>query len=212
MIDSRVRAGWAAFSACFEGRCAWPYLDIRGLPTVGLGCLLSEAAFLAQPWTGGDASAGWTALKGAPAGLLFTHYASVTPLRLSEEAIDDLARQRLDADAEQLAKTFPAFSSWPWQAQAAALSMAWAMGAGFPSSWPRWAASARAEDWRGCAANCEIRWTDNMGVRGRDLAQQALFLAAADALPEGGPAALNWPSGPTRDVALKALAVLGIGI
>lgn len=82
--------------------------------------------------------------------------------------------------------------------------MAWAMGPGFPARWPHWSASATALDWRACAANCEIRWTDNPGVRPRDWVQRALFLEAAGIDPTE--ARQGWPEGPARDAALRALA------
>jgi GH24 family phage-related lysozyme (muramidase) len=208
-VADPIRSNWLAFSTCFEGVSPHLYLDIRGLVTVAIGALVdspSAAAALTGWDNPGGVVADWHRVKAMPAGLVWTRYAAPSSPRLTPEGVEAVTLERLELAAAVLARTFPDFPSWPWQAQAATLSMAWAMGPGFASSWPRWAAFARARDWRSCASDCEIRWQDNVGVRPRNWANAALFLLAAGATDEEARA--GWPAGPSAEVAGKALDAL----
>lgn len=188
LVDPRVRAGWLAFNAPFEGRIDTLYQDTKGLVTTSVGILCdSVQACQAMTWTRRDGStaspvevaAEFHRVKALPPALVWTRYQSPVGLHLGPDELERVVLERLDADAVELARTFPAFASYPPPAQQALLSMAWAMGAGFPRTWPHLAASVRAEDWAACAANCEINAVGNPGVIPRSRAQQQLFLAAA---------------------------------
>ena len=220
----RVRAAWVAFNTPLEALVHELYDDIRGLPTVADGILVpSVAAAQAMRWLRPDGSpaspeevaAEWHRVDAMPRAMVWWRYESPTGLHLDDEELERVTLVRFDADLDALTRAFPGLPTWPWEAVAAALSMAWAMGPGFPPSWPIWSTAARRaslptaslSDWRACAADCEIRWRDNPGVRPRDLAQQALFLLAAGASPEEARAA--WPAGPSSDAAAKALSALG---
>lgn len=187
-LHPEVIAGFRAFSVRFEGCVAWMYLDVRGLVTTGIGCLVDPLELaLELPWyrpdwrwsTRDEIEAEWRRVKAMPPGLRATRYAG--PLRLSDEAIDQLVARRLEGNAARLLGYFPELADWPAPAQTALCSMAWAMGANFVASWPRFAAAARAQDWRACADECAIRADGNPGVVPRNEANRDLFLAAAEA-------------------------------
>ena len=206
IVDPRIRASWAAYSTPLEGCVPHLYLDARGLVTVAIGALV-DSPILAANLTGWDAPgavvADWHRVKAMPPGLLWTHYASPGSPRLSLEGIAAVTTSRLDQAADQLARSFPDFYAWPAAAQAAALSLAWACGAGWPSSWPHLAASCRAGDWQAAASNCEIRSAGNPGVVPRNLCQRALFELAAGVSVEDALAGI--PAGYTGDAARRAL-------
>jgi hypothetical protein len=188
LIHPEVLARWAAFSEPLEGRVPWLYLDVKGLPTTAVGCLVPDlATMLSLPWMCRDADKGpasadritreWYRVKSMRAGLLANQYRGC--LYLSDDAIDDLMRRRLEQDARSLAVTFPAFPDWNPSAQQGSLSMAWAMGAGFPAKYPKWSAAARDQDWATCARECGIQSADNPGVVARNDANRRLFEEAA---------------------------------
>jgi hypothetical protein len=200
MIHPEVLARWAAFSEPLEGRIPWLYLDVKGLPTVGVGCLLDNpTASQAIPWSsadGGPATAldivkDWRRVLaigqtvGSAPRHTASHYRAPDGLHLSDVVIDAMMHRRLQANARTLALRFPAFPSWPWQAQMGALSMAWAMGAGFPAKYPKWAwAAHRAHEipaeWATCARECFMHGD---GLDRRNDANRRLFEEATTELP-----------------------------
>jgi hypothetical protein len=103
----------------------------------------------------------------------------VTSLGLTDGAIDDLVRQRLDQNEGFLKKTFADWDSWPADAQLGVLSMAWAMGAGFPAHFPAFSAACKNGDWNLAAANCHINDAGNPGVRPRNDENVTLFKNAS---------------------------------
>ena len=193
LIRPSVLAIWHEFSTPLEGRVYWPYLDVRGLVTVGVGNLIDPlGAALGLPWTltgsGQPASreriiADWRALKAQPqlAKLHYKYAANVTRIRLTDEAIDNLVASRLQANAADLTRQFKDFPEWPADAQLASLSMAWAVGSGYPKKFPSWSKSAAKQDWLGCKAECDIRSVGNPGVIPRNKLNRAHFEAAANA-------------------------------
>lgn len=213
-LDPTVRAAWDAFNGPLEGPdINTLYDDIKGLPTVATGILVdSITSMQSMAWLRSDGSratpeeesAEWSRVRAMRPALVWSAYRSPTGLHLAPDEIQRIVTARLDADVEELARVFSDFATWPWQAQAATCSMAWALGAGFSSSWPHWTMAALAQHWDECAANCEIQWSNNPGVRPRDLAQRSLFLLASGMTPDDARA--SWPSGPASDAAARALA------
>lgn len=185
------------FTAQFEGRIPWMYLDIRGLVTIGLGCLIDPSPVALQlPFThissGAVASTNeidheWRrmkmqldlAKKGAGAAKL------MATLQLSEKAIDDLARARLIQNEKILKTVFHDFDAWPADAQLAVHSMAWAMGAGFMRKFPKFTAACQMQNWLLAALECKMDDSNNAGLTPRNAANKKLFLTAAEksALP-----------------------------
>ena len=179
------------FTNRFEGRVPWMYLDIKGLVTIGLGCLIDPVSTVAglnfveriskKPASKEAVIAEWQRVKARQDLAKKGHRAAwgVTSLELLDYEIDRLALERLTRNADYLAKTFPDFGTWPADAQLATLSMAWAMGAGFPKVFKLWTAAAKAHNWLECAKQCRINDKGNPGVTPRNAANRALFLAAS---------------------------------
>ena len=172
----------------FEGRTAWPYLDVRGLVTVGVGCLADpETLFSPLPWldvsTGLPAvpeavQAGFVALKGAPPGRLATFYVPMTTLRLNEAAIDALLLSRAAIDEDVLRGGLPNYDDAPDAAQIGVMSLAWAMGgAGVLRGFPHFCDAFKRGDWTTCAHECSLSTEENPGVAPRNRANAALFLS-----------------------------------
>jgi GH24 family phage-related lysozyme (muramidase) len=196
MYDA-VRTIFPDFSKQFEGRVHWMYLDVKGLVTIGVGNLidpLSAAIDLpfvhrsdTTPASRDEIGAEWTAVKGnlslAQKGYLACQ--AVTRLDLTDDGIDALVRQRLDQDEVFLKQTFADWESWPADAQLGVLSMAWAMGAGFPAHFPTFTTACKGQDWQGAAANCHINDVGNPGVRPRNDANVTLFHNAASVVASG---------------------------
>jgi GH24 family phage-related lysozyme (muramidase) len=194
LIHPAVRDAWLPWNAPIEGIVSWMYLDIRGLVTTGLGQLCDPCILaLALPWQSADGisastaqvESAWQAVK---ANLALAHEGAaaaedVTVLRLPQSDIAATALATLDRYAAILA-AFPAlagFGAWPADAQLGALSMAWAMGPGFPRLFPHWCADCQAGDWTQAAVDCWMADAGNAALRRRNLANRALFAAAAKA-------------------------------
>lgn len=187
-----VRAQFPGFTARYEGRIPWLYVDVKGLVTVGLGCLVDPVGLAtslpfhrpdSSPASTAEIRAEWTLIKTTPdlpkrgAGAA----GKLAKLRLSESAIDDLARHRLDANERILAACFPKWEEWPAAAQLAVLSMAWAAGAGFTRKFPRFTVACLAKDWAGAAAECKLREAGNPGIVPRNVKNRELLLSCTDA-------------------------------
>lgn len=177
-------------SKILEGCVPWMYLDILGLVTTGVGCLIDaphEACKL--PWRrpdGSPASASeiageWANVKANRALARQGHKAAAkfTRLRLDDEGVAELLEHRA-ADFEAFyRKTWPAWDSFPADAQLAIHSMGWAMGPGFPRKFPTFTKAVLAGDWAGAAAQCAMRATGNPGLIPRNKMNVRLFNAAA---------------------------------
>lgn len=191
MRDS-VRAAFIPFTTQFEGRVPWMYLDRIGLVTIGLGCLVAdEVQALKLPFVdlrGNRATAdqiidAWRRVKSYTylAHVGYKSAEKVTELRLSNRDIDALCLRRLDEFEHFLsAHYFADFAAWPGDAQLGTLSMAWAMGPGFPKSWPKFSDACHHHDWLRAKAECEIPHADASVAR-RNAANVTLFASAAAA-------------------------------
>lgn len=181
----------AQFTSEFEGRIAWMYQDIKGLITIGLGCLIdpmSQAGHLPfvrlankQPASVSEICLEWNRIKKMKNLAVQGHLAArkYCNLRLLEKDIDALARSRLLENERILNLAFPKYQAFPADAQLAINSMAWAMGAFFFRKWPRFMASVNSLNWEQAAANCLMKTTGNPGLVPRNRANQKLFLSAA---------------------------------
>jgi GH24 family phage-related lysozyme (muramidase) len=214
-MKPEVREQFPAFTAKFEGRIPWLYLDVKGLVTIGLGCLCDSVNVATSlPFVDAAGNRASTAAIEAEWRVIKAHTElaqkgagaarKVAQLRLPEEAIDNLARQRLEANELILLRYFPDFDSWPAPAQLGVLSMAWAMGAGFPAKWPHFADACRARDWDAASASCKMREEGNPGLVPRNRKDAELFLAAG-ALEAVAPALVHDDSHEGRVAYLQAL-------
>ena len=189
-----------SWSAQFEGRVHWMYLDIKGLVTTGVGNLIDpEPSAQSLHWKHPDGSLAtpfeiqseWTVIKShhelAHEG--FRAAGVIAKLRIDDQQIDDLILYHLQQDEKFMLRTLKDFESWPADSQLATCSMAWACGAGFTAKFQHWLACALKQDWNGCATNCEMNATHNPGLKPRNNANFALFTAAAHI---NEPDAVHW--------------------
>lgn len=192
-MTPELKARWVAFNAPFEGRVRWMYLDIKGLVTTGVGNLIDPVEYaLALPWKRGGERVGpsvirdeWERVKGdtrlAQAGYIAA--GTVTTLRLDDPDIDALVLAKLGANHAVLQRRFPEIDAWPLEAQMAVHSMAWAMGPGFPRTWPRFSAACDVRNWASAAAECWIPDDKNPGLHPRNVKNRELLKAASNAAP-----------------------------
>ena len=202
-VDAGVRASWFAWTIRFEGLVLHLYRDVRGLATVGLGCLVESAeASVALPWhlaSGafagvGDVRDDWARVMAMPPGLAASAYGDPDGLYLPVDAVDALALARLDADVAELERHLGPLDALPTQAQQVAASIAWACGADWPATWPHLVAAYRARDWAAALAPevparahpdgrpvlvCDLDERGNPGLRARNAANDALLLELA---------------------------------
>ena len=174
----------------WESRLPFMYLDIRKLVTVAVGNLLptpESAAVL--PFRHVDGT------RATPADIVAEyhhvaaqvhmaphgggHFRSVTKLRLSETAIDELVFAKLAAVSAQLRARFSGFERFCSDAQAGLCSMTWAMGDGRFADFPKFCAAIHARDFVTASRECHIESRDNGGVEPRNRANRILFLNAA---------------------------------
>jgi hypothetical protein len=206
-MRSIVRSTFPTFSKTFEGRLPHPYLDVKCLVTVGVGDLIDPVSLaLPLPWqiggrpaTQAEIIAGWQRVKAATDWALRGGgaFATLTELRLTDAAIDDLMLGRL-AQMESIFSSrlnVAAGDDGAWlaacaDAQLGCLSMCWAMGPSF--HYPKFMADLAAENFAtysldadgveqlvgGCALECYIPDATNRGLKPRNAANRALFEAA----------------------------------
>lgn len=228
-----VLAAFRAFSRPLEGYALNPYPDTKNLITVAIGCLIDPFSLaLTVKWTLPDGSIApdaevvrqLSALKA----LDLRRYAfdspsvlAATTIRLSPEQCDALVAQRMLAIEPWMLRYFPAFASWPADAQLFAYSIAWAEGAGWPALNPNLtrilkldppqfgAAIVHAPDsahpGHYLPAAADINATGNPGIVPRN-AQNALALSNAQLVQTFGldRSVLHWPKSPLTDGTLQA--------
>jgi len=227
MFRPSVVAKFVQFSTPLEGDELAPYPDNRNLITVGIGCLLDSPGFaLALPltWQLPDGSKASNAevvrqlsalkaldLRNWPA--TSSRVLGATTIRLTQDSVLALCSARLALIEPLALEAFPAFASWPADAQLFWASICWAEGAGAAGINPNLArvlnmvppgfllAIEHAPDPRhpgmflGAAA--DISTKNNPGIAPRN-AQNALALSNAQLVQERGldPSVLYWPSTP----------------
>lgn len=184
------------------------YLDILGLATTGQGNLIDTPdAAAALPWchegsgaraTPAEIRAAWAQLKARKdlAKMHWKYAAALNDLRLSDEAIDALVLSKLRSNAAYVTRVyFPDFPQWAADAQLACMSMAWAVGPGFPTKFVNWTKFAKNQDWTRAKACCKIREIGNPGVVPRNRANELCHDNASIVHDSGlDPSELHWPA------------------
>lgn len=189
-----------AFNEPFEGLLAYPYTDALGLVTTGMGNLidpLAQALYLpwklldGSPASQDDIRAAWTAVKGAHPTHQGVDSVNVpgNNIRLARADINALIVEKLHGNEETLRRYFPGWDDFPADAQMAILSMAWAMGPGFPASFVQFTAAANRGDWTEAGAQSSFR---GVGVAGRIAANKQAFANAAIVAGSGGDPETLW--------------------
>lgn len=188
LTETRVR--FLPFTEQFEGHTDWLYLDVKGLVTIGYGNLVDPIG-LVTPLVfvrpdGSRAGAAeiqvaWHQVKNRTD--LCTHgggaYKPLTSIRATADSIAALVDSKLAQFEATLKTYFPDWEEWPWQAQLGTLSMAWAMGPHFPSTWPKFTTACRKQDWAAAALNASCSDKElarqNDSFRRRNAANVELF-------------------------------------
>lgn len=181
---------FVTLSSRLEGVIPWLYLDCRGLVTTGIGCLVDPVGLaLDVPFQAGDRPATreeiadvWHRVKAStPLAHLGARAASkLTALHLPPAGVRQLLERRLQLNEAYLVKHhFPALLAWPENVQLAIALIAWALGAGFPASWPSFTSAVLAEDWSMAAKHANISTKNNAGIAPRNVAIRELLLGAA---------------------------------
>jgi hypothetical protein len=206
-MQQSVRDYFNLFSAKFEGRLGFMYLDVKGLVTTGVGNLIDPiGSAMLLPWvhksdgtpaSTTEISQEWNDVKShqemAPKG--GGYFGSMTQLMLTDDAIDSLVLSKLEENERYLKNRFPQYDNWPADAQLGLLSMAWAMGPSF--KFPRFetAVNSRPPDFDMAAIESHMNDAGNPGLTPRNVANVLLFRNAASAVIRGMPfSTLYYPS------------------
>lgn len=130
----------------------------------------------------------------------------LTSIHLDRDDILTLVKRKLEQFENTLRSFFPAYDTWPADAQLGALSMAWAMGGGFPAKYPKFtrAANQLMPDFLTMAQESVI---PELGMpdakpEGRNAQQIKLFTNAAAVMQQNlDPDTLHWLEGALGDTA-----------
>lgn len=202
-MKASVEAGFVGFSAPLEGVVRWMYLDIKGLVTVAIGNLIDPVSLaLSVPfvWPDGTAATSseirteWQKVKSntSLARKGYRAAENVSQLRLTDEGVEALVHKVLRTFDAEMLKRYPAWESWPADAQLATFAMAWACGPAFGRTFKGLDASLKRGDWKSAATQCRIDDSKNPGVTPRNKAMRQLYFLAA-AMPCDGET-LHWPA------------------
>lgn len=187
-----VRSTFRPFNVKFEGLLLHMYLDVKCLVTTGMGQLIdSPNAATAFPWahiddgrpaTLGEVVSEWQHIKSLKqyakeGGRYFAKFAS---LQTTLAGIDAAIDRTLDAWEPILRSFFPNYDTIPADAQLGILSMAWAMGPGFPAHWPAFTEAVNAGNWLKAADECQMDETGNPGLKPRNAANYNLFMVVTN--------------------------------
>ncbi len=151
-----------------EGCISHMYLDTVGKVTVGVGNMLPtiEAA-TGLPFhnreTGNKASEDeikheYETVAGQKPAMAATSYKQYTTLDLSDEYIDELLDKRIAEFETGLKKDFQNYEQYPGAAKLGLMDMAFNLGnSGLINKFPSFTRAARAQNWQGCAEECDRR-------------------------------------------------------
>lgn len=225
-----ARAAFRPLSEQLEGRRRNPYADVKGYPTVSVGCILTPIGLaLPLPWQIDGRPATEAEIRAdirAVEDLAKTwgkhpwtaeRQASLTRIRLSDEGVDQLVTQRLDANIAYLrSKLFPEFDEYSADAHLGILLTAWALGAAFDRTKPprpALVAAIRARDWLAAKVHSHLSESSNAGVIERNRAIEICFDNAQTVQERGlDPAWLWWPNRCPASESLKGEAVKALGL
>lgn len=215
-----VRSSFVGITEPLEGRVDHFYADVRGLVTIAYGVLVDPVSIATSlpmlradgtPATSAEIVTDWQFVKGecceqyadsskcawrGSGRACMAHdghreAAKITRLRLSAEGVEAVTLRKLDQVNKQLVTRFPAFESWPADAQLATLSLAWACGAGF--RFPRLDAALRRRDFAVAALECKIA-VDRGTIKKRNVMNAQCYRNAALVVAAHlEPSKLYWP-------------------
>lgn len=184
-VHQDVQDAFYMYNAPFEGVVYTMYADIKGLVTIGVGNLIDPLP-IGLPMFRADGTAAtyeeiedeYFRVKRDPlcATKGWTYARKLCKLRMTDDGVRTLVATKAAQMAAYLASRFPAFSSWPADAQLGLLSLAWAVGPAF--KWPKLQQALLDRDWEACIVHAQINSKGNPGVIPRNNAQRTLFANA----------------------------------
>lgn len=235
MIRQNVEHIFPQYSRDLEGVFLSPYADVKRLLSTGIGFLIDPIQLaLSLEWWIGDRRAtdrevidDWHAIKDRALKMNdeeMQHWtakmqAPLTSVRLRSDYVDQLTLKKLHANFAYVeAHLIHGLSDAPADAQLGAMSLAWAVGAGFDRTNPprtEFVAAFNTSNWLVAGAHARLRETGNAGVIERNKRQDLCFSNASTVKARGlDPAALWWPNVCPKEDTLHTLAVkaLELGI
>lgn len=194
-MRAAVESYFPTFTEGFEGHVRKFYRDVEDLVSIGDGLLAEPIGLIAgldfvndadgsiAAWS--DVTAAWMAVKtakiDASKGGKYREFAALTRVSATDEALAHLESVKLASIEAAMRRVFPAWDTWPADAQLATLSMCWAMGAGrIPASYPHFISACRARDWNTAAVQCHMSEVDQTdSFKRRNVANAMMFRNAA---------------------------------
>lgn len=226
-LQPGVVSSWVAVNKPLEGVLPFMYTDALNLVTTGMGNLVDSsqsgsstpwAPALLLPWKNQDGSladqatviAQWQAVKNGGVNSS-VNAGPLSTIRLDSDGIQQAVQTTLDADEAILRHYFPGWDNLPADAQAAIMSMAWAMGAGFPATFVQFTADINAGNFAQAANDSNFQ---GVGIQQR-IAMDKAMLNNAQIVADSGydPTVLYWPNLPSNtngwSTGAKVAALLG---
>lgn len=202
-IQPSVASAWVKINTPLEGSLPFMYTDAENYVTTGMGNLVDPVGLaLALPWRNPDGSladagtieAQWQAVKNGGVNSS-VNAGPLTTIRLDAAGINQAVQTTLAQNESILRGHYPNWDNLPADAQAAIMSMAWAMGPGFAGSFPQFTAAINAGNFAEAATQADFK---GVGIENR-IAMNKAMLANAQAVVDGGydPSVLYWPSTPS---------------
>jgi GH24 family phage-related lysozyme (muramidase) len=190
-MHALVRQAFGRFNEPLEGRIEHMYLDIKGLVTVGIGCLLTpgEAKLLPFEDRGSGVPADAIDIEAEYADLSKRKHLAkaghraayaATRLRLPYDEIDALLHRRLALHEAQI--RWRRWEEFPPEAQLAVLSISWAVGPTGLRRFVRFREACEKFDFHAAAEECEISTKDNAGIIERNERNKVLLMQAQKTL------------------------------
>lgn len=216
-MRAAAREAFVPLTVSFEGGyIVHMFPDVKKLISTGFGLLLDPVDLaLELDWlrpdgttaTKAEVAAQWASLQNFVEnnpGCEFWSYRrfeSKTTLRLSRLGLDQAFKRKIATNLATLLTGFPDFETWSADAQLGAMSMAWAVGAGYWSPkagkryFPKLTAALRTRDYETAAEECFMDEEDeNPGIIPRNAANKVLFGNAGIVERTGlDPAVLYYP-------------------
>lgn len=224
-MRASVTSNWITDNTPLEGFLPYMYTDSLGFVTTGMGNEIDSVAQAASlPWKNPDGSATsysdvaaqWQAVKEAYPGVQSVNCENLTTARITRGDIVGLVTETLSQHEKILTRYFPGFGSWPADGQMGLLFMSWAMGPGFPPSFPAFSAALNESppNFAKVVASGQYEFRGS-GVAARIADVKKLLQNAADVTAKGlDPETLFYPEvvGSFSIVRLGELAALGVGL
>ncbi len=180
-----------------DGDGYYPYADSKGIFTVGVGfASLSPADAMRFPWLISGRVARSSEVANSYSRIMLeggnrpaSHYAPLTPLRLSEASVSSLLAAEIVVFEKRAQAKFPGYAGWPAPCQLAMMDMAWNIGPNFADGYPHFVAAMNAGDFAAAAKESSSGGTPSDRLSARSA---LLIFAAAHSSPGFDPDLVPW--------------------